>query len=627
MQAPQDIPFGEPFYTDQFTGSKRRKVRKVDHFYYVLLLDALKNLLSNYEIQSEILNPHATNSTELKDFCDGLHFKTHPLFSANPTALQLIAYYDELEVVNPIGSYTRKHKLGCLFFTLSNIRPQYRSTLKAINLIAVAKYKDICTYGINKYLSPFVDDLKTLYCDGISVSIGGNECKFYGGLVAFLADNLAAHAVGGFKESMSFALRICRSCMITGPESQSCFLEEYTQLRTPCTHVSQCMLLEGPLEAHYSTNFCINRRSILEDIPGFSVATCIPHDIMHDLFEGVVPYELKLFIAYCTQGRNFFSIDFLNDRIARFDFIYDKPSLLDTNLCRSTMKIRQSASQMMALCRYFPLLIADKIPEDDEHWVSYLLLLRICDVALTPLCTQDTIPYLAQLIEEKLRKFVELYPGSRLIPKFHYMIHYPSQIEKFGPLIQSWTMRQESKLSFIKRCSKRSNFKNITQTAAKKHQLWQCYKMHTEHTLFHSPIEASPKSYECDMEAEEPHIIDELSRLFPRGNTTHTKHPDWVKVQSFVYKKGTFVLLKYAFMDPIFGKIIDIVKFNDAVIFSLQVHTSYFFKPHYHCFVHKSSSDLVALSLDALSYRNPLFCKHSFLSGDKNMYISLPFLY
>ena len=216
MQAPQDIPFGEPFYTDQFTGSKRRKVRKVDHFYYVLLLDALKKLLSNYEIQSEI-NPHATNSTELKDFCDGLHFKTHPLFSANPTALQLIAYYDELEVVNPIGSYTRKHKLGCLFFTLSNIRPQYRSTLTAINLIAVAKYKDICTYGIDKYLSPFVDDLKKLYCDGISVSIGGNECKFYGGLVAFLADNLAAHAVGGFKESISFALRICRSCRSRKP--------------------------------------------------------------------------------------------------------------------------------------------------------------------------------------------------------------------------------------------------------------------------------------------------------------------------------------------------------------------------------------------------------------------------
>lgn len=287
----------------------------MDTFYYVPLLDTLKNLLSNYEIQAEVLNPHFSESNELKDFCDGEHFKSHPLFSTNPTSLQIIAYYDELEVVNPIGSYIAKHKLGCLFFTLCNIRPQYRSNLNAINLIAVAKHKDICAYGLDTYLSPFVDDLKTLYCDGIKINIGGIEHKFYGGLLAFLADNLAAHALGGFKESMSFSLRICRSCMVTGPQSQSCFLEEDTQLRTPNTHFSQCELLEGPLKAHYSTNFGINRLSILEDVPGFSVTTCIPHDIMHDLFEGVVPYELKLLLVHCTQVQKYFTINFLNDRI------------------------------------------------------------------------------------------------------------------------------------------------------------------------------------------------------------------------------------------------------------------------------------------------------------------------
>lgn len=61
--------------------------------------------------------------------------------------------------------------------------------------------------------------------------------------------------------------------MITGPESQSCSLEEDAQLRTPNTHFNQCELLEGPLKAHYSTNFGINRLSILEDVPGFSVTT------------------------------------------------------------------------------------------------------------------------------------------------------------------------------------------------------------------------------------------------------------------------------------------------------------------------------------------------------------------
>ena len=89
----------------------------MDHFYYVPLLDTLKKLLSNNEIQAEVLNPHFARSNELIDFCDGLQFKTPPLFSVNPTSLHIIAYHDELEVVKPIGSYVAKHKLGCLFFT------------------------------------------------------------------------------------------------------------------------------------------------------------------------------------------------------------------------------------------------------------------------------------------------------------------------------------------------------------------------------------------------------------------------------------------------------------------------------------------------------------------------------
>ena len=71
----------------------------------------------------------------------------------------------------------------------------------------------------------FVYDLKTLYVDGVTAEISGKVCTFYGGLLAFLADYLAAHAVGGFKQSSSFALRICRSCMITTDLAQECFVE------------------------------------------------------------------------------------------------------------------------------------------------------------------------------------------------------------------------------------------------------------------------------------------------------------------------------------------------------------------------------------------------------------------
>ena len=48
----------------------------------------------------------------LGDYCDSDHYCRHQLFSEDPTALQLILYYDELELCNPLGSRRKKHKIG-----------------------------------------------------------------------------------------------------------------------------------------------------------------------------------------------------------------------------------------------------------------------------------------------------------------------------------------------------------------------------------------------------------------------------------------------------------------------------------------------------------------------------------
>lgn len=57
------------------------------------------------------------------------------------------------------------------------------------------------------------------------------------------------------------------------------------------------IIAHGPLYSHFSTMYGINRRSVLEDVPGFSVVTSLPHDIMHDLFEGIAKKELNLFFS------------------------------------------------------------------------------------------------------------------------------------------------------------------------------------------------------------------------------------------------------------------------------------------------------------------------------------------
>ena len=74
-----------------------------------------------------------------------------------------------------------------------------------------------------------------------------------------------------------------------------------------------------------------------------------------------------------------------------FDFPENKPSTIwDISI------VRQSASQMMTLLRFLPLLIGDQIPSDDKQWESMLLLLNlnICQLVMAPVITYDNVLYL-----------------------------------------------------------------------------------------------------------------------------------------------------------------------------------------------------------------------------------------
>ena len=111
--------------------------------------------------------------------------------------LQIIAFYDEVERCNSLGSHVNKHKLGVILFALGNIPPKYWSILRTIQLVLAATCPMIENNGLCIILKPFVDDLKNLASNGITVSVGGEEKVFRGALFVFLGDNLASHSLGG----------------------------------------------------------------------------------------------------------------------------------------------------------------------------------------------------------------------------------------------------------------------------------------------------------------------------------------------------------------------------------------------------------------------------------------------
>ena len=173
--------------------------------------------------------------------------------------------------------------------------------------------------------------------------------------MAFLADNLASHSIGGFKESMSFAKRFCRTCLTDKESSYNYFTEEEFEMRTPSEHIKQC---EEVLEDQaMSKEYGINRNSILNDVIGFSVVNGLPHDVMHDMLEGVINYEVRLFLQHCFTSK-YFTIEQLNDRITNFDYGYSvssKPPLLNDRCFSREPKNKDVSSRnddTLTSCRY-----------------------------------------------------------------------------------------------------------------------------------------------------------------------------------------------------------------------------------------------------------------------------------
>ena len=173
--------------------------------------------------------------------------------------------------------------------------------------------------------------------------------------------------LGGFKESFLFALRICRTCMVTKDEYKGMCDLSHVAPRCILHHEQQCEYLNTPLRDHYSKIYGINRSALL-DVPYFSVFNGgLPHDMMHDVLEGVVIKELTLLLKHCISNK-YVTLEKYNHCLIHFDYGYsetDRPAPILTSsrfLESETKELKLTASQSLLLARIFPLLIGDKVP-------------------------------------------------------------------------------------------------------------------------------------------------------------------------------------------------------------------------------------------------------------------------
>ena len=150
--APQSVSLG-------YIGGKKA------HFHYVPILEILKALFKDKSFEINLQAPK--NKTDvLKDFTDGLMFKSNKFFMDIGDSLYLILYMDSFEVVNPIGSARQKHKILAVYLVSGNLLDYIRSRINTIQLVLLCKEKE---FSHKKVFCRLVKDLKKLETEGVEI--------------------------------------------------------------------------------------------------------------------------------------------------------------------------------------------------------------------------------------------------------------------------------------------------------------------------------------------------------------------------------------------------------------------------------------------------------------------------
>ena len=411
--------------------------------------------------------------------------------------------------------------------------------------------------------------------NGIDILDGKEPVK--GGLCVILGDNLGSHCIGGFVENFSSVSHWCRWCLLEGEEFQEdpcsigqlrneenyqVALEELDRLKNENLH---------PGVSHVQG---VKFDSLFNELDNFHVCkNGLPPCLGHDLFEGVVAYDVALILKHLIKEKKWFTYNYLNQRISQFKYHGSDKSNQPCPVSHNADKLGGQAVQNWTLVRLLPLLVRNKIMEpNDDYWQLFLKLQQIIELVCAPQISEAQIAVLNNIVDEYLEDRFCLFPDDRMKPKHHFIKHYARLILEHGPLIRSWTMRYESRHTYFKQCTRRlQNFKKLCCTLSERHQLLQTYRCAGSYLSVNTDAK---DTVPLDLETYSDAIRDALVTVNASAEDEVTYE---LKLRGTTYKKGMYVPVGYDDDgEMLFGEIVFMLIRDMEVYFVLRIYRSEF---------------------------------------------------
>jgi hypothetical protein len=289
-------------------------------------------LLKNEEFRIA-LNEFSNNSDINK------YYDQHDLFN-NKKNLRILLYYDDLELCNGFGDVAGIYKSGMFYFTITNLTRRHYSSLKNIFFVAMCHTDDLKSCGYNAILDIIMADVRRIE----TISFKVDSEVYLGSIAQCIGDNLGIHQIFGLKQRF-WGERICHLCDASTERSQTCFKENDFKIIDKKEH-------QRLIDTNVYTKSALNNSSYYNILDNYAF------DLTHDLWLGIVPYEISLVLTTLIEQKHF-NLDLINSRIKSFDYgsvdFKNKPNLL--NRIDGKIKIKQKAAKMACFFKLLPFII------------------------------------------------------------------------------------------------------------------------------------------------------------------------------------------------------------------------------------------------------------------------------
>ena len=335
------------------------------------------------------------NDGRIGKYYDSEKFKQNKLFNSLEKSKQIMLYHDDFNVVIPLGNKASKYKKPAFYFVIGNVPNQFRSRLRDSNLLIFITCI-ITKYGYKEILQPCFDDLKKSEATGISVKFENSKNLFEGSIPMVIADNLAAHALGGFFCSFSMVNRVY-NCSKEQRERNASLAEMQLRTLEACNNSIRIVEADNSFASVYS----IKERSCLNDLEYLHVINSAPPDLAHNVFEGIAVNFISDTVGYFCKEKNI-RLEEINHKIYLFKFSElderNKLQLLRI-FSTTTFKIKQTACEMCCLLRTFLLIIGSAIPTENSVWELYMLFVHLLEGLCAPSFNNEEMSVLYYLIK------------------------------------------------------------------------------------------------------------------------------------------------------------------------------------------------------------------------------------